>query len=57
MVYIKENIKIFSALRVREWLRPVFHLALPNMAQHHVALHERHLPLHEGHVAPLIFRQ
>ena len=29
----------------------MFHLAISNIAQHHVALHERHVALHERHVA------
>ena len=36
---------------------PVFHLAISNMAQRHVAFCERHVALHVRHVALLIFRQ
>ena len=45
-------------------LYPVFHLAISNMAQRHVAFYERHVALHVRHVAVqvhhvalLIFRQ
>ena len=48
-----------------EWsVVTVLHLAISNMAQHHVAfceshvaLHGRHVALHECHVAILIFRR
>ena len=35
----------------------VFHLAISNMAQRHVAFCERHAALQVRHVALLIFRQ
>ena len=53
--FVMYVIKLYSA---------VFHLAISNMAQRHVALRERHVAIHVSHVALyvrhvalLIFRQ
>ena len=41
---------IFLTMEIA-WNEPVFHLAISNMAQHHVAFCERHVALHVRHVA------